>query len=37
MTFGFNDGAAKVRSRERLGAGAMMLVFNDGAMSRCSD
>jgi hypothetical protein len=37
MTFAFNDGAAEVRSRERFGAGAMTLAFNDGVTSRCSD
>lgn len=37
MTLALKDGAAEARSRDRLGAGAMMLAFNEGATSLCSD
>jgi hypothetical protein len=37
MTLAFSEGADTVRSRDKFGAGAMMLVLNDGAISRCSD
>ena len=37
ITVEFRVGAATVRSRERFGAGAMMLELRAGAMSECSD